>query len=39
MTSFVRAILREKFLEADMGVTGCNFAIGLNTGSICLVTK
>ncbi|MBU8695235.1 LutB/LldF family L-lactate oxidation iron-sulfur protein [Bacillus pumilus] len=38
MTSFVRAILREKFLEADMGVTGCNFAVA-NTGSICLVTN
>ncbi|MFX0571571.1 LutB/LldF family L-lactate oxidation iron-sulfur protein [Bacillus pumilus] len=38
MTSFVRAILREKFLEADIGVTGCNFAVA-NTGSICLVTN
>ena len=35
---FVRAILREKFLEADIGVTGCNFAVA-NTGSICLVTN
>lgn len=38
MTNFVRAILREKFLEADIGVTGCNFAVA-NTGSICLVTN
>ncbi|MGE6632189.1 LutB/LldF family L-lactate oxidation iron-sulfur protein [Bacillus sp. NPDC077027] len=38
MTTFVRAILREKFLEADIGVTGCNFAVA-NTGSICLVTN
>ncbi|KIL11085.1 LutB/LldF family L-lactate oxidation iron-sulfur protein [Bacillus safensis] len=38
MTSFVRAILREKFFEADIGVTGCNFAVA-NTGSICLVTN
>ncbi|MFP5200113.1 MULTISPECIES: LutB/LldF family L-lactate oxidation iron-sulfur protein [Bacillus] len=38
MTSFVRAILREKFLEADIGVTGCNFAVA-NTGSVCLVTN
>ncbi|MGE6628225.1 LutB/LldF family L-lactate oxidation iron-sulfur protein [Bacillus pumilus] len=38
MMSFVRAILREKFLEADIGVTGCNFAVA-NTGSICLVTN
>ncbi|BBP89685.1 hypothetical protein BsIDN1_33030 [Bacillus safensis] len=28
----------KKFLEADIGVTGCNFAVA-NTGSICLVTN
>ena len=38
MTKFVRKILREKFLEAEIGVTGCNFAVA-NTGSICLVTN
>lgn len=38
MTKFVRALLREKFLEADIGVTGCNFAVA-DTGSICLVTN
>ena len=38
MTNFVRAMLREKFLEADIGVTGCNFAVA-DTGSICLVTN
>jgi len=38
MTKFVRRILREKFLQAEIGVTGCNFAVA-NTGSICLVTN
>lgn len=38
MTKFVRKILREKFLEADIGVTGCNFAVA-NTGSIAVVTN
>ncbi|MBP1932989.1 LutB/LldF family L-lactate oxidation iron-sulfur protein [Ammoniphilus resinae] len=38
MTKFVRKILREKFLNADIGVTGCNFAVA-NTGSLCLVTN
>jgi L-lactate dehydrogenase complex protein LldF len=38
MTKFVRRILRQKFLEADIGVTGCNFAVA-NTGSLCLVTN
>ncbi|MDO3659703.1 MULTISPECIES: lactate utilization iron-sulfur protein LutB [Bacillus] len=33
-----RAILREKFLEADIGITGCNFAIA-DTGSVSLVTN
>ncbi|MCI4170981.1 LUD domain-containing protein, partial [Bacillus spizizenii] len=33
-----RAILREKFLEADIGITGCNFAIAV-TGSVSLVTN
>jgi L-lactate dehydrogenase complex protein LldF len=38
MTKFVRGILREKFMEAEIGVTGCNFAVA-NTGSLCLVTN
>ena len=38
MTKFIRRILREKFMEAEIGVTGCNFAVA-NTGSICLVTN
>ncbi len=33
-----RTILREKFLEADIGITGCNFAIA-DTGSVSLVTN
>ena len=32
-----RAVLRKKFLEADIGITGCNFAIA-DTGSVSLVT-
>jgi L-lactate dehydrogenase complex protein LldF len=38
MTKFVRKILRKKFMEAEVGVTGCNFAVA-NTGSLCLVTN
>ncbi|MDI7743150.1 LutB/LldF family L-lactate oxidation iron-sulfur protein [Lysinibacillus fusiformis] len=33
-----RKILREEFLTADIGITGCNFAVA-ETGSICLVTN
>lgn len=35
MAGFVRLKLREKFLEADIGMTGCNFAIA-ETGSMVL---
>lgn len=38
MTRFVRGILREAFLSADVGVTGCNFAVA-ETGSIALMTN
>jgi len=38
MCAMVRAKLRQEFLTADMGVTGCNFAIA-ETGTICLVTN
>ncbi|BDH46328.1 iron-sulfur cluster-binding protein [Salmonella enterica subsp. enterica serovar Choleraesuis] len=38
MTRFVRSQLRERFLQADIGVTGCNFAVA-QTGSVCLVTN
>lgn len=33
-----RAMLRKEFLQADIGITGCNFAIA-DTGSIGLVTN
>ncbi|AJY76229.1 LutB/LldF family L-lactate oxidation iron-sulfur protein [Paenibacillus beijingensis] len=35
LAGFVRQKLREKFLEADIGITGCNFAVA-ETGSIVL---
>ncbi|MED0704281.1 LutB/LldF family L-lactate oxidation iron-sulfur protein [Aeribacillus composti] len=33
-----RKMLREEFLTADVGITGCNFAIA-ESGSFCLVTN
>ena len=33
-----REMLRKEYLTADIGVTGCNFAVA-ETGSICLVTN
>lgn len=38
MTRFVRGVLRPEFLTADVGITGCNFAIA-ETGTVCLVTN
>ena len=38
MCALARAKLREEFLAADMGVSGCNFAIA-ETGTICTVTN
>jgi len=38
MTRFVRGILREAFLSADIGVTGCNFAVA-ETGTVALMTN
>lgn len=38
MVAFARKVLREKFLNADLGVTGGNFIIA-ETGSLCLVTN
>jgi L-lactate dehydrogenase complex protein LldF len=38
MTGFARQILRQKFLAADMGVSGGNFILA-ETGSICLVSN
>lgn len=35
---FAREKLREEFLEADLGITGCNFAIA-ESGSFALVTN
>lgn len=34
----VRTILRQDFLTADVGITGCNFAVA-DSGSICIVTN
>lgn len=38
MTKFVRGILRQAFMDADIAVTGCNFAVA-ETGSISLMTN
>ncbi|WP_019241766.1 MULTISPECIES: LutB/LldF family L-lactate oxidation iron-sulfur protein [Bacillus] len=38
LTNHVREVLRPDFLTADIGVTGCNFAIA-ETGSVSLVTN
>ena len=36
--SVARQRLRQEFLTADMGISGCNFAIA-ETGTICIVTN
>lgn len=38
MTRFVRGYIRDKFLKADIGITGCNFAVA-ETGSTFIVTN
>lgn len=38
LTQFAREQLRQEFLEADIGITGCNFAVA-ESGSISLVTN
>jgi L-lactate dehydrogenase complex protein LldF len=38
LTRIARAELREKFLQADLGITGANFAVA-ETGSVVLVTN
>jgi L-lactate dehydrogenase complex protein LldF len=38
LTRIARAELREKFLEADLGITGANFAVA-ETGTVVLVTN
>lgn len=38
LTRFVRQLLREEFLQGDIGITGCNFAVA-ESGSVVLVTN
>lgn len=38
MAAFARHVLRDKFVKADMGISGGNFIIA-QTGSLCLVTN
>ncbi len=38
MTSIARAQLRKDFFQADMGISGVNFAIA-ETGTVCIVTN
>jgi L-lactate dehydrogenase complex protein LldF len=38
LTAAARAALRQAFLEADMGITGANFAVA-DTGTVVLVTN
>lgn len=38
LTAFTRKLLREEFLRADIGITGCNFAVA-ETGTVTLVTN
>ncbi|HWO71272.1 MAG TPA: LutB/LldF family L-lactate oxidation iron-sulfur protein [Actinomycetota bacterium] len=38
LTRFAREVLRERFLAADLGITGVNFAVA-ETGSIVIVTN
>jgi len=38
LTKVARGELREKFLQADMGITGANFAVA-DTGTIVLITN
>lgn len=38
LTKYARQVLRDKFLRADIGLSGCNFAIA-ETGSVVLVSN
>ena len=38
ITHFLRKILRDEFMEAEVGIRGCNFAVA-STGSVTLVTN
>lgn len=38
MCAMARSVLRQEFLTAEMGISGCNFAIA-ETGTCCIVTN
>ena len=38
MVRFARKVLRHRFLDAGMGITGCNFAVA-DTGTVAIVTN
>lgn len=38
ITHFLRKILRDEFMKAEVGIRGCNFAVA-STGSVTLVTN
>lgn len=38
LTGYARRRLREEFLEADVGITGCNFAVA-ESGSVILISN
>ncbi len=38
ITGVARQTLRREFLDADMGISGCNFGIA-ETGTVCIVTN
>jgi L-lactate dehydrogenase complex protein LldF len=38
MCAAARARLRQEFLRADLGISGCNFAIA-ETGTVCIITN
>ncbi len=38
ITHFLRKILRKEFMDAEVGIRGCNFAVA-STGSVTLVTN
>ncbi len=38
LNTIARRTLREKFLQAEMGISGCNFAVA-ETGTVCVVTN
>jgi L-lactate dehydrogenase complex protein LldF len=38
LTAFARKTLRQKFMAADIGVSGCNFMVA-ESGTLCMVTN